>query len=203
MPEGLEQMPDVDFRNLIAFLLNPPGDKAPFSWKNDSGSGAGVPPATAPKGTKKATAIDHESVALWNPEWRVVAPDFEGSPAKLVEFAGKQNVLLTHPFDREKPAALERELTVPAGQKTTLKFSVAAHEKGDWELRVLANGKPLHKQPIARHGNEVWHPVTVDLTPLAGQKVTLRLENAANGWSWEFGYWSALEVKSERVTAAR
>ena len=199
MAEGLEQMPDADFRNLIAYLLNPPGDKAPFSWKNDSGHGAEPP---KPPG-KKAAAIDHESVALWNPEWRVLAPDFEGTPAKLVEFAGQRNVLLTHPFDREKPAVLERELTIPAGHKTTLKFLVAAHEKSDWELRVLANGKPLHKHLIARHGSEVWHPVTVDLTPLAGQKVTLRLENAENGWSFEFAHWAGLEVKSERVTAAR
>ncbi len=27
MPEGLEQMPDADFRNLIMFILNPPQDK--------------------------------------------------------------------------------------------------------------------------------------------------------------------------------
>jgi len=217
MAEGLEQMPDADFRNLIAYLLNPPGDKAPFSWKNDSGSGAGSLPASAPKGSKKDGAqkadsnaragsprsVDWESVSLWNPEWRVLAPEFEGTPAKLHDYAGKHNVLLTHPFDREKPAALERELTVPAGQKTTLQFHVASHEKGDWELRVLANGKPLHKQLIARKSADAWQPVTVDLTPLAGQKVTLRLENAANGWSWEFGYWSAIELKSERVSAAR
>lgn len=201
MAEGLEQMPDADFRNLIAYLLNPPGDKAPFSWKNDAGSGAGVPPG--PKKSASAQRVDWESVSLWNPEWRVIAPEFEGTPAKLVDYAGQRNVLRTHPFDREKPAALERELTVSAGQKTTLKFLVAAHEKSDWELRVLANGKPLHKHLIARQGSEVWQPVTVDLTPLAGQKVTLRLENAANGWSFEFAHWAGLEVKSERVTAAR
>ena len=201
MAEGLEQMPDADFRNLIAYLLNPPGDKAPFSWKNDAGSGAGVPPG--PKKSASAQRVDWESVSLWNPEWRVIAPEFESTPAKLVDYAGQRNVLRTHPFDREKPAALERELTVPAGQKTTLKFLVAAHEKSDWELRVLANGKPLHKHLIARQGSEVWQPVTVDLTPLAGQKVTLRLENAANGWSFEFAHWAGLEVKSERVTAAR
>ena len=203
MPEGLEQMPDTDFRNLIAFILNPPGDKAPFSWKNDTGHEAAPKKADAKKGAQNFAPIDRESVALWNSEWRLDAPEFEGTPAKLVEFAGKQNVLLTHPFSREKPAALERELTVPAGQKTTLKFSVASHEKGDWELRVLANGKPFLKQTIARKSADAWQPVTVDLTPLAGQKVTLRLENAANGWSWEFGYWSTIEVKSERVTAAR
>jgi putative heme-binding domain-containing protein len=27
MPEGLEQMPEADFRNLIMFILNPPQDK--------------------------------------------------------------------------------------------------------------------------------------------------------------------------------
>jgi len=198
MPEGLEQMPDADFRSLIAYLLNPPGDKAPFSWKNDAGHGG-----DAAKSPGKKAGLDLESVALWHPEWRVIAPDFEGTPAKLHDYAGKHNVLLTHPFDREKPAALERELTLPAGQKTTLKFSVASHEKGDWELRVLANGKPLQKQVIARKSSNAWQPVTVDLTPLAGQKVTLRLENAANGWSWEFGYWSAIEMKSESITAAR
>ncbi|MFM8471625.1 MAG: PVC-type heme-binding CxxCH protein [Limisphaerales bacterium] len=203
MPEGLEQMPDADFRNLIAYLLNPPGDKAPFSWKNDAGHESSPKNAAPKKGAQNFAPIDRESVALWNPEWRLDAPDFEGAPAKRVEFAGRPNVLLTHPFSREKPAALECELTVPAGQKTALKFSVASHEKGDWELRVLADGKPLHKQLIARQGSEVWLPVTVDLTPLAGQKVLLRLENAANGWSWEFAYWSAIEVKSERATAAR
>ena len=30
MPEGLEQMPDADFRNLIWFILNPPADNK--SW---------------------------------------------------------------------------------------------------------------------------------------------------------------------------
>ncbi len=203
MPEGLEQMPDKEFRDLIWFLLNPPQDNRPWTpalRKELLGDETAGQPK---KSAANFPPIDRESVALWNPDWRVTAPDFEGTPAKLVEFAGQRNVLLTHPFDREKPAALERELTLPAGQKTTLKFLAAAHEKGDWELRVLANGKLLLKQLIARQTSTVWQPVTLDLTPLAGQKITLRLENAANGWSHEFGYWTPLELKSERPTAAR
>ncbi len=203
MPEGLEQMPDKEFRDLIWFLLNPPQDNRPWTpalRKELLGDETAGQPK---KSAANFPPIDRESVALWNPDWRVTAPDFEGTPAKLVEFAGQRNVLLTHPFDREKPAALERELQIPAGQKTTLKFLTAAHEKGDWELRVFANGKPLLKQLIARKNSEVWQPVTLDLTPLAGQKITLRLENAANGWSHEFGYWSGIELKSERTTAAR
>ncbi|MBI4323848.1 MAG: hypothetical protein HY674_01140 [Chloroflexi bacterium] len=31
MPEGLEQMPESDFRNLIWFILNPPGDRRPLT----------------------------------------------------------------------------------------------------------------------------------------------------------------------------
>jgi putative heme-binding domain-containing protein len=31
MPEGLEQLPDKDFRDLIMFILNPPGDQRPWT----------------------------------------------------------------------------------------------------------------------------------------------------------------------------
>jgi hypothetical protein len=31
MPEGLEQMPDKDFRDLLMFILNPPGDQRPWT----------------------------------------------------------------------------------------------------------------------------------------------------------------------------
>jgi hypothetical protein len=31
MPEGLEQIPDKDFRDLILFILNPPGDNRPWT----------------------------------------------------------------------------------------------------------------------------------------------------------------------------
>jgi len=40
MPEGLEQMPDVDFRNLIWYLINPPEDNRPLTpqlWRELTG----------------------------------------------------------------------------------------------------------------------------------------------------------------------
>jgi hypothetical protein len=141
-----------------------------------------------------AAPADGESVALWNPEWRVLAPDFEHSPRKLPEFAGHRNVLLTHPFSKEKGAALERVFDVPSGKKTGLKLSVAAHEQGDWELRVFANEKLLKKQLIDPKGDR-WKNVSVDLSEFAGKQVALRLENVANDWNWEFGYWSDLKVE--------
>ena len=202
MPEGLEQMPAADFRNLIWYILNPPQDNRPWTPAlrkeliGDENAGQkrsqAVPLSPPP--------IDGESVALWNPEWRVICPPFEGAPAKFSEYAGRQNVLMTHPPSRTEAAALERVLELPAGKKAELTFAVAAHEKGDWQLRIRADGKLIHQRMID-HSGDRWKPVRVDLTPYAGKKVTLRLENAANDWSWEFGYWHDIEVRLTELTA--
>jgi hypothetical protein len=137
---------------------------------------------------------DEESVALWNPRWRVICPDLEEAPKKLTEYAGRKNVLVTHPIDRQTGAALEGTIEVPAGRKATLTMNVAAHEQGDWELRVLADGKLVQKQVVDKKGQR-WKQVQVDLSPYAGRKTVVRLENCANDWNWEFGYWNDIELK--------
>ena len=207
MPEGLEQIPDKDFRDLIMFILNPPGDNRPWTPAlrkeligEDGAATKSAEAGEALHGQGMASG-DGESVALWNPDWRVNCPPFEGAPKKLVEFAGRKNVLMTHPKDRTTPASLERTLEIPAGQPT-LKLAVAADEQGDWELRVLADGQLLHKQ-LVNHSGDRWQQVSVDLSKLAGKKITLRLENFPNNWSNEFGYWSDIEVKAGERASAR
>ena len=193
MPEGLEQMPDAEFRSMIWFLLNPPEDNRPWTpalrkeliGDEPSRRNAQAAPAPPP---------DLESVALWNPDWRVVCPPFEAAPAKLSEYAGRRNVLMTHPLDRDHGAALERTVELAPEGKASLAFQVAAHEQGDWELRVLADGSVIHRQTVDHLGPR-WKPVEVDLSPFAGRQVHLRLENNANGWAWEFGYWSDLQIR--------
>ncbi|HKX61060.1 MAG TPA: PVC-type heme-binding CxxCH protein [Verrucomicrobiae bacterium] len=189
MPEGLEQMPDQDFRDLIWYLLNPPGDNRPWSpalrreLLGDENAGL----------KKRAAAqqpVDMESVALWNPEWRVNCPPFEGTPAKLSEYHGRRNVLVTHPINRTTPSALERMIRVPEGG-AVIRFAVAGHEKGDWELRVSVGKELLHRQVVER---AAWKQVAVDLKRFAGKEIVVRLENAANDWDYEFGYWSGLEL---------
>lgn len=138
---------------------------------------------------------DKESVALWNPEWKLNVPDFEHSPLKLPEFAGKRNVLLTHPFAQDKASRIERTFDVPKDKRTSLSLNVAAHDEGNWELRIFANDQLLKKQIIDKKG-ERWKTVTVDLTPHAGKTIHLRLENAANDWNWEFAYWNDIKVTS-------
>jgi hypothetical protein len=84
-------------------------------------------------------------------------------------------------------------------------MNVAAHERGDWELRVFANGEVLKRERISRD-NGVWQTVTADLSRFAGERVVLRLENAAGGendWSWEFGYWGGVEVEVEAALQAK
>ncbi len=198
MPEGLEALPDEDFRNMIWYILAPPQDGPLTEQKRRDLIGEVSSSAST------ATATDGESVALWNPEWRVIAPDFEGTPKKHPEYAGRRNVLETHPFTDDKPSALERVFEVPAaGAKLTVE--AAAHERGDWELRIFANGEVLKRELISREQG-VWQTVTVDLSKFAGQRVVLRLENMAAGdddWAWEFAYWGKVEVTAGAALQAK
>jgi len=103
-------------------------------------------------------------------------------------------VLLMHPFAKDKPCALERKVTLEAGKPHQLSFYVAAHDQGDWELRVKVNDEVVKKQAID-HDGERWKHIEVDLSKWTGKEVTLRLEGAATGWSWEFGYWSDVKLE--------
>jgi hypothetical protein len=198
MPEGLEQMPDEDFRDMIWYILAPPQDGPLTEEKRRDLIGE----VTSNAGVNRAT--DGESVALWNPEWRVIAPDFEGTPRKHPEYAGRRNVLETHPFTDDQPSALERILDVPA-DGAQLQVEVAAHERGDWELRIFVDGEVLKRQVINRE-NGVWTTVTADLSGHAGKRIALRLENVAGGendWAWEFGYWGKVEVTAQETLQAK
>lgn len=194
MPEGLEQIPDADFRNMIWFILAPPEDGRPLNEerRRELIGGAGDSAALQP-------GTDGESVALWAPDWRLDVPQFEGSPARIPEWAGRKNVLMTHPHSNQKPAALVRRIRVGNGP-ATLSFAVASHERGDWDLRVWVDGQRVLEQPVTA-GPIRWQTVKVDLSKYAGREVELRLENAASGWSWEFGYWADLTVVGADVAS--
>jgi len=194
MPEGLEGLPDEDFRNLIWYILAPPQDGPLTDEKRRELIGD---PDTASV-TKR---IDGESVALWNPRWRILAPEFEGTPKKHPEYYGHKNVLETHPYTDDKPAALEQVADIPA-DGATLSIEAAAHERGDWELRVFVQGELLKRQIINREGG-VWKTVSVDLSKFAGRRVNIRVENAANDWSYEFGYWGDVTLKNNEKRQAK
>jgi len=193
MPMGFGNLPDAAFRDLIWYILAPP-EEGPLTPEKKKLLIQGVElPETAsqPKKTNWR-AIDWESVSLWNPDWKVSAPDFERTPVKLAEYHGKTNVLLLHPFtDKKTPASFERQLKV---EKTKLKFSVAADDRGDWLVKAVVNGQEV-KAVTVDHEKPRWKTVQVDLAKWKGQDITLRLEAHANGWAWEFAYWHGITLE--------
>ncbi len=191
MPMGFGGLPDDAFRSLIWYVLAPP-EEGPLTADKKKQLSTSI---DAPvKKVDKNHAIDWESVSLWNPQWKVAAPEFDRTPIKLAEYHGRANVLLLHPFeDKKTPASLERKWTVDAA-KHTLKFSVAADDRGDWELRVLVNGKQVKQQPI-NHESPRWHDFSIDVGEHTGKEVTVRLEGHATGWAWEFGYWQGVRLE--------
>jgi hypothetical protein len=167
-------------------VLAPP-DEGPLTADKKKLLSTSIDAAPA-KPKSKWAAADWESVSLWNPKWKVVAPEFERTPLKLAEYHGRKNVLLMHPFeDKKTPCALEQKLVVDAAHPK-LKFSVAADDRGDWMVRVLVNGQAV-KELAVDHEQPRWRDVEIDLSAQAGKEVTVRLEGHATGWAWEFSYW--------------
>jgi hypothetical protein len=201
MPMSFGELPDDVFRDLVWYVLAPPEEGSLTKEKKAAlaapvtATAAAPPRVISEDGVPRGAKVDWESVSLWNPEWKVKAPEFEGTPSKLAEYLGKKNVLMMHPFeDRKTPAKLTREMTLPAEKAVKLKFSVASHDSGDWQLVVAVNGKEAKRQTIGHEG-ERWKSVEVDLAPWKGQKVALGLENHATEWMYEFSYWANLRVE--------
>jgi putative membrane-bound dehydrogenase-like protein len=191
MPENLEeQLKSQELADLFAFITldKPPQD----------------PEARRLPGAGQLQPRETENPAEFAALLGEVAPGFsvtragEGGLALLAEHSGRPGVLRTHPIDQETPTKLVRKLRVPEGKRTRLVIDVAHDKQGDWQLVVRANGQPLHETDVSKQTTEQgWSEVTVDLSPLAGQEVELELENRANGWDYEFGYWGSVDVISE------
>jgi len=206
MPAGFGELPDEQVRDLIWFILSPP-EEGPLSKEKKEALAAPVTEIAAPAadaedeengdGIARGARIDWESVSLWNPDWKVAAPEFEGSPRKRADFAGRSNVLEMHPFDgdkRSQPAALVRTLAVPADTPGALVFDCAAHHDGDWDLVVRINGEIVKKQAIT-HDEPRWKRVALPLAPWKGKTIEISLENHPSDWMYEFSYWSNLRLE--------
>ena len=111
-----------------------------------------------------------------------------------------ESAVQTHPLDRKTPCVLSKnQVTIPEGKKTSLKLRVSHHPHGDWQLRVLANGKVMADNVIGPESveSDEWLDVSIDLTEFAGRRVSLVLENRANDWHNEWAYWNNLELVTE------
>ena len=133
-------------------------------------------------------------IAAWR-DWTISTDPGEGTGI-LATYGDRTGVYLTHPLNQTTPASLERTMTLPFGRKIKFSFWVSCHAKGDFELRVFADGQQLLKELIGPPGSG-WRQRSVDLTPYAGKTIKLRLEDFPNDWSWEHAYWSDFELKIE------
>jgi len=138
-------------------------------------------------------------VVDWNEDWELVACGDDMDPGVRESYLGRSNVLMTHPVSREDPAVLSRTVRIPKGKSATLRLVVSNHDDvndSDWLLRVKVDGKTIGEERVAqKNGQTVWHTFNYDLSPYAGKKIKIDLENAANGWSFEAGYWAELELE--------
>jgi putative membrane-bound dehydrogenase-like protein len=200
MPEGLEQMPEADFRNLIWYILAPPQDGKPLTPERQKellgGGEASVGPA------RMLPDTDGEAIALWAPGWQVDCPHVNGVPAKFPEYAGLNSVLATEPFDAKTPAAIVRAYVPSLGGKTVLKVAVSAASEAGWELRITADGEVVTRTEVTARRPD-WQRLSVDLSRFEGRRLVLRLEQWPRQGLEATGYWADLQIEHETVADAK
>lgn len=150
------------------------------------------------QGASAGLADLHASLAKFAPGWAAANCGTSMSPGLKVEWGKRRNVLVTHPANETTPCTLSRTVEIPEGKKTTLVLDVAHDPGGDWVLVVKAGGEQLVTKEISQAtAQRGWTTVEVDLSPMAGKTVKIELENRANGWMCEAGYWSRIAIESE------
>ena len=137
----------------------------------------------------------------FNKMMQKVAPGFKlfrGDAVELLSSFRNEVALQTHPVSEKVSARLVRNVDVPAGKKTTLKIRASYHPHGDWRLRVTVARKVLVNQIVSYETvQDEWLKIDVDLTEFAGSNAEIVIENQANDWQNEFGYWGSIDVVSE------
>jgi len=132
-----------------------------------------------------------------------VAPGFtlaasgEGGAKFHASFRNRPAVQ-THPLSRSKSCIIGRTVEVPANKRTQLCVSVSHHPHGDFRLIIRADGKTLTDQMISsKTVKNEWADLKIDLSPYAGRRIQLTIENKPNDWRNEWAYWNQIKIVSE------
>jgi hypothetical protein len=139
-----------------------------------------------------------EAAARVTPGWNISNCGTEMDPGLRADWAGRRNVLATHPLDRETGCVLSRTVELPAAKNSRLRLVVGHDPQGDFDLIVRADGKELLRKQVGP-GTATGHWLTerIDLAPFAGRTVRLELVNQPSGWSNEAAYWAEIKVESD------
>lgn len=133
--------------------------------------------------------------AVWA-EWKISSASEPGKTGILQSYQDRENVYVTQPPDASTPARFERDVEVPSGKKTSLTLWVSPGPSGAFDLRIFADGKSVLEQVIGASGSG-WQKQSVDLTPFAGRRIALRLEESPHDRSLQQAYWSDVSITSE------
>jgi putative heme-binding domain-containing protein len=189
MPEGIEkQLQPQELRDLFAYISL---DKPPEDPNAKLLVGSRIRPGEATKADDFPALIEQLLPGY------ATSKAGEGGLAVISDYHGRP-ALRTHPVSRSEACQLTASTTLPTAASVTLRLSVASHEQSDWQLIVNVNGQTRHQSIVKRGQNGVeWKDVSIDLTDLAGQPVTIDLLNKANDWSNEFAFWNAAEILAQ------
>lgn len=154
------------------------------------------PPATLEQWTDQretlAVPIAQAEMAWWDAKWSVIACGHDMSPGVRGEAFGRENVLVLHPVNERTPAAIVASFHVPAGGRPMLAIDTASDTKGDYLLKVFINNEPKIERIIDTKGE--WTTVAFDLMSYTNKDIDVRVENCANGWSYEAGYFAEIKI---------
>jgi hypothetical protein len=139
-----------------------------------------------------------KEVEKFAPGWKIANCGTDMDPGLRGEWAGKKNVLATHPLDRQTGCVLSKSVAVPADRKTTLRLVVGHDPQGDFDLIVRADGQQLLRKTVGpQTATAHWLTENIDLSPFQGRTVKLELVNQPSGWACEAGYWAQIAIISQ------
>lgn len=159
---------------------------------------AQINPPPEPEKRKNKRKDIARAVEKFAPGWQISDCGADMNPGLRDEWQGRKNVLVTHPLSKSVPCVLTRKVNIPPDTATVLNLGVGHYSKGDWTLTVKTDGATLLKKKISEGTcTDGWAEITVDLSSHAGESIKLELENRADGWSWEAGYWSHIAITNK------
>lgn len=141
----------------------------------------------------------HDAVQKLFPGWKIADCGTDMNPGVQAEYAGKKNVLMTHPLDVNTGCMLSKTVNVPAGKRTTLRLVVAHDTRGDFDVIVRAGSKELLRKSVnnTTATDGPWLVQEVDLSSFAGTAdLKLEVVNQPSGWMYEAAYWAEIAVVS-------
>ncbi len=132
------------------------------------------------------------------PGWKVNNCGSDMDPGLRPDWAGKKNVLVTHPLDPQTACSLVNTIAIPPGKKSTLHFIVGHDPQGDFDLIIRIDGKQILKTSVsAKTATNHWLTQNIDLSDYAGKSVKIELLNQPSGWAYEAAHWAEIKILTE------